>query len=208
MKKIILIGGGGHALSLLETLYDISVIAGYADIVPNCLMPVKYLGDDEFVLKHYLSQTYKVHQALVYKDNVDLSLRKKMIDLYQCYEAHTFIARSALVSVNSEILAGTAVFERTVINKSFIGANTIINTGSIIEHGCKIGNNVFIALGVIVGGGVIIGDDTFVGSGSVIRDDVTICSNVVVGMGSLVTRDIVIPGKYYGNPIKLIERYE
>lgn len=207
-KKVILIGGGGHALSLLEMIDNFSMIQGYADIKPNSLLPVDYLGDDEYILKHYSPDFYKIHHALVYKDKVNLSLRKKMIELYRDYETYSFIASSALVSSNSKILAGTAIFERSVINRSSIGNNTIINTGSIIEHGCKIGNNVFIAPGVIIGGGAIIKDNVFVGSGTIIRDDITICSDTVIGMGSLVTRNISVPGKYYGRPIKLIERYE
>ena len=207
-KKVILIGGGGHALSLLEMMNNFSMIEGYADIKPNSLLPLDYLGDDEYILKHYSPDFYKIHHALVYKDKVNLSLRKKMIELYRNYETYSFIASSALVSSNSKVLAGSAIFERSVINRSSIGSNTIINTGSIIEHGCKVGNNVFIAPGTIIGGGVIINDNVFIGSGTIIRDDVTICNDAIIGMGSLVTRDILVPGKYYGRPIKLIKCHE
>lgn len=207
VKKVILIGGGGHALSLLEMLDDMSTIAGYVDLVPNDLMPIKYLGNDEFVLNHYLPNNYEVHHALVYKDKVDFSLRKKMIDLYCNYNTHSFIARSALVTANSKLSAGSAIFEKTIINRSMIGHNCVINTGSIIEHDCKIGNNVFIAPGVTISGEVTINSNTFVGSGVIVRDGVTICENVIIGMGSVVTRDLLVPGKYYGIPAKLVEKY-
>ena len=47
MKGVILIGGGGHALSLLEIIKDRNIIVGYSDIKPNALLPIPYLGTDE-----------------------------------------------------------------------------------------------------------------------------------------------------------------
>lgn len=207
IKKVILVGGGGHALSLLEMLGDVSIIAGYVDIEPNNEMPIKYLGNDDFILNNFSPDKYEIHHAIVYNNDVNLTLRRKMIELYKQYDVHSFVAHTALVSQKSEVLSGCAIFERSVINRSFIGSNTIVNTGVIIEHDCKVENNVFLAPGVIIGGGVVVKDNTFIGSGTVIRDGVTICSNVVIGMGSIVTQDIAISGKYYGNPTKLIDYY-
>lgn len=203
MKKVIIIGGGGHALSLLEMIKDYSFIEGYTDLRPNNAMPVKYLGTDDEVIRYYSTDRYQVHHALVYTSEVNMKLRKRLLDLFSLYESATFISDSALVSKNSDIQTGVAIFEKAVLNRSKIGCNTIINTGAIIEHDCCIGNNVFIGPGVIVGGGVTVQDNSFIGMGTVIRDGVSVCSDVVIGMGSLVVKNINEPGMYVGSPVKL-----
>lgn len=201
--KTILIGGGGHALSLLESLPDIDQIAGYADLQPSKLMPIPYLGNDENVLSNYLPDSYDIQVTLVYTTNVNLQLRKRIIERYKNYVFHTFMASTALVTENAVLGDGCVVMEKTIVNHSEIGKNTVINTGAIIEHGCRIGSNCFIGPGVIICGGVTIGDNTLIGAGTIVRDDVSIVSDCTIGMGSLVTKDIKVAGVYHGQPAKL-----
>ena len=200
--KTILVGGGGHALSLLETLSDYNQIAGYADMQPSSSMPIPYLGIDEEVLAKYSQEDYDIHVTLVYTSEVNLQLRKRIIERYKQYTYHTFIASTAVVTPHSVIEQGCAIMERAVVNHSKLNSNVIVNTGAIIEHGSKIGNNCFIGPGTIICGGVIIGDNTLIGAGTIIRDDITIAPNTVIGMGSVITKTIKEPGIYAGNPVR------
>ena len=59
MKKVILIGGGGHALSVLEMVENQGIFVGYVDLHPNADMPIPYLGNDEEVIKNTLLQNMK-----------------------------------------------------------------------------------------------------------------------------------------------------
>ena len=205
MKKTILIGGGGHALSLLETLPDYSQIEGYADNLPSSLMPIPYLGTDEVILANYSPDEYDIHVTLVYTSEVNLHFRKKILERYKYYNNHTFIAKTAVVTPHSRIEQGCAIMERAVVNRSTLYSNTIVNTGAIIEHDCTIGSNCFIGPGAILCGGVTIGDNTLIGAGAIIRDDISIASDTVIGMGSIITRDILEPGVYAGNPCHKIK---
>lgn len=200
--KTILIGGGGHALSLLETLSDYSQIAGYADMQPSKDMPILYLGTDADVLAKYKPEEYDIQVTLVYTSEVNLQLRKRILERYKSYHSHTFVASTALVTRNTNLGEGCVVMEKAVVNRSTIGKNTVINTGAIIEHNCTIGNNCFIGPGAVLCGGVRVGDNTFIGAGSVVRDDVSIASDCTVGMGSLVTKSITEAGVYHGQPAK------
>lgn len=206
--KTILVGGGGHALSLLEILPNYGQITGYADIQQSNEMPIPYLGTDEEVLAQYRPDEYDIHVTLVYTSDINLSLRRKIIERYHGYSFHTFEAHTALVTAHTTIGDGCAIMERAVVNRSVICKNVIINTGAIIEHGCQIGNNVFIGPGAIVCGGVSIGDNTLIGAGAVIRDDVAIASETVIGMGSVVTKSILQGGTFIGNPAKMIMKNE
>lgn len=201
--KTILIGGGGHALSLLETLPDYNQIAGYADLHPSELLPISYLGNDEEILANYHPDEYDIQVTLVYTSDVNLQLRKRIIERYNNYRFHTFVASTALVTKHTVLGDGCVVMEKAVVNRSEIGKNTVINTGAIIEHGCKIGNNCFIGPGAIICGGVTIGDNTLIGAGTIVRDDVSIASDCTIGMGSLVTKDIKDAGVYHGQPARI-----
>lgn len=201
--KTILVGGGGHALSLLETLSDYEYITGYADIKPSEQMPIPYLGNDEDVLAKYFPDEYDIQVTLVYTSAVNLQLRKRIIERYKNYFYHTFVASTALVTEHAVLGDGCVVMEKAVVNRSELGKNTVINTGAIIEHGCKIGGNCFIGPGTIICGGVTIGDNTLIGAGAIVRDDVFITSDCTIGMGSLVTKDIKNTGVYHGQPVRL-----
>ena len=205
MKKIILIGGGGHALSVLEMAEDFSLFEGYADLHPNDDMPIPYLGTDEEVMAKYPAGEYQIHHTLVYAKDVNLNLRLKMIQKYAAYEKAVLVAKTAYVTPNSHIGSGTGVFHGAIVNRAHIGGNCILNTGAVIEHNVHTGDNVFIGPNATVCGGVRIGNNVLVGAGAIIRDDITICDDVVIGMGSVVTRAITQTGVYVGCPAKLVK---
>lgn len=102
-----------------------------------------------------------------------------------------------------------------------IGNNTKIQSHSFICEFVSIGENCFIGHGVIFindkfknGEPALgnktklketqIGSNVYIGSNSTILP-VKICSNVVVGAGSVVTKNITKPGKYAGNPAKILK---
>lgn len=205
MKKVILIGGGGHALSVLEMVEDHCIFAGYADLAPNENMPIPYLGNDEEVLLKYSPSEYAIHHTLVYAKEVNLKLRQRMIQKYANYEKVVFIANSAVVTKNSHVGSGTGVFHGAILNRSFVGSNCIINTGAILEHNTYLGDNVFVGPNSTICGDTKIGNNVLIGAGAVIRDDITICNDVVIGMGSIITKDITESGVYTGSPAKRIK---
>lgn len=205
MKKIILVGGGGHALSVLEMIEDHDIFAGYVDLLPNAEMPIPYLGNDEEVINKYSPLEYEVHHAIVYAKDVNLRLRQYMIQRYAEYKVATLRASSSVITNKSTIGDGSGIFLGAVLNKSTIGNNCIINTRAVLEHNSIIGNNVFVGPNATVCGNAKIGDNVLIGAGVVIRDDISICNDVVIGMGSVVVKDIMKPGLYVGIPAKFIK---
>lgn len=74
-----------------------------------------------------------------------------------------------------------------------------------IGHNCYIGKNTVMAAGVILNGGVRIGNNCWLASGVLIKHYSTICDNVVIGLGSVVVKDITKPGIYIGNPARFLK---
>lgn len=206
IKKLILIGGGGHALSVSEAIGSSIEIAGYVDNVESNKLILPYLGNDSFVLSHFSPEEYVVHHAVVYTSDVNLSLRCQIIQRYKEYESYTFIAHSALVTPSAKVAEGCALMEGAIVNGAILGQNSIINTKVVIEHGCILGHNVFVGPGAIICGDTCIGNNVLVGAGAVVRDGIEIADNVIIGMGSVVSRSILDPGLYFGNPCRKIKQ--
>lgn len=195
--KIILVGGGGHALSLMEAIGNVDEVLGYAALEPAEAMDAEWLGDDKQVLT--FAQTARYHIAFVYAGLPTMDKRRTIIERYEMAGAQfaTLTAASAIVTPNSSVGTGSAILNGAIVNRAILGSHVIINSGAIVEHDCHIGSNTFIGPGAIIGGGVTIGRDCFIGLGSRIKNNVKIGNNVSIGMGTIVTRDIIEPGIYY-----------
>lgn len=203
MKKIILVGGGGHALSVLEMAPNHDIFLGYCDNKETPSMPIKYLGTDEYVLSKYSPEEYDILHAVVYTSEVNLILRSKLIKKFTKYKGASVVADTAVVTPNSKIGEGTVVLHKAVVNHASIGKHCIINTGVIVEHSVAIGDNVFLGTSAVVCGDAKIGNNVFIGAGSIIRDGVSICDGAIIGMGAIVISDITKSGVYVGTPAKL-----
>ena len=198
-KKIVLIGGGGHARSLAESGCHID---GYADTREVTDMPLPRIGSDEDILSSMDPLTTYLHIAIVGGDGRSMSARRRIIERFSSFPAATLIAPSATVTPSSTIGEGSAVLCGAIINGASIGSHNVVNTGAIVEHGCHTGSNDFIGPGAVICGGVTIGDDCFIGAGVTIRNCVSICRGVTIGIGAAVVSDITRPGIWAGVPAR------
>lgn len=194
--QIILIGGGGHALSLLEAMPARMHAAGYTAPAPSPRISLEWLGDDDAFRGRFAPEQVRMLCAFVYGGRPDLQLRRRIIESYADYEFATLVAPSAVVTPSAAIGAGCELMHRTVVNRATLGCHCVVNTGAIVEHDCVIGSNVFIGPGALIGGEVEIGPDCFIGLGACIRNGVRIAAGVTIGMGAVITADITTPGVY------------
>jgi UDP-3-O-[3-hydroxymyristoyl] glucosamine N-acyltransferase len=71
-----------------------------------------------------------------------------------------------------------------------IAAGTILNSGSIVEHDCKIGLHNHIAPGAKLSGGVETGEGVFIGIGANVIQNIKICKGSVIAAGANVFKNI------------------
>lgn len=201
-KQTILVGGGGHALSLIETLSDLKGIKGYLGISPSPAMPLEWLGDDSAA--PILKNDFMFHIAFVYSGLPMMDKRRNIINRFEDLgvDFSSIISGTAIITKNSSIGEGCAVLNGAIVNRAKLGRHVVVNTGAIVEHDCEIGSNTFIGPGAVMGGSVKIGGDCFIGLGARIKNGITIAHHVSVGMGAVVTSDLLQPGIYHGNPLK------
>lgn len=208
MDKYILIGSGGHAISILGINENeiTNNIVGYSSLKEIENTTLKYLGNDIDIIENYRPDDFKLILGLSYLGkSVDLGLRKNILEYFHNYKFQKIISRSSIISENVIVGDGVIIFNGAIINSfTNIGSNSVINTGSIVEHDCIIGSNVQISPGCTICGNVEIGDNSFIGAGTVIRDSVKIAADVIIGMGSVVVDNVNESGIYFGNPLKKV----
>ncbi|MBU2025199.1 acetyltransferase [Patescibacteria group bacterium] len=211
-KKVplVIIGGGGHArviISIIEKLEKYQVL-GYVDLAKKRNMKgIKYLGRDK-ILKS-LKKKHRNCQAIIGIGKVDLGdFRLKIYNRLKALGFEFPAIVSPQASVNKEVLLGpgTVVGDKAVINCGVkIQALGIINTGSIIEHDCKLGENVSVAPGAILCGEAMVGDNSFIGAGAVVNQVLNIAKNCLIGSGAVVVKNCPTAGTYLGIPAKKVK---
>ena len=202
MIDIIIIGGGGHARSILSSIIRAKTFnpIGYVDKTENKLMGIDYLGDD-FMLDTYIRKTR--YAVLGVGQMITPQKRHEIYDAYRMkgFEFPPVISVSAVLSESAKIEEGVFVGENSYIGpNSKIGAMSIINTGALIEHDCSIGSFNHISVNSSLGGGVQTGDNVFIGMGANIVNGIIIGNYSVVGAGSLVMRSIKDNATVWGMP--------
>jgi len=211
MKKIVIIGGGGHAKAVIEIVKAIKEyeIIGYVDPQDmGVVLGVEYLGDDSNLAE--IKEKYKECSAVLGLGIRISSQRRK--EVAKNVEGLGFMSPS-IISPNaiiaSDVVLGKGIFinHTAVINaSSVIGDYCVINTSSIVEHDCKIEQVVYISPGAVVCGGVEIGEGTVIGANATIVQYKNICNDCLIGAGSVVVEHCVESGTYLGIPAKIVKK--
>jgi sugar O-acyltransferase (sialic acid O-acetyltransferase NeuD family) len=210
-KKLLLIGGGGHCRSILDSLININqykeiAIVDKKENIGKSILDIPIIGCDDDLAELY-QQGYNC--AFITLGSIgDPSYRIRLFNILEkiCFEIPNIIDVSAIVSENIVIQTGIYIGKNVVINVgTYIGKGAIINTASTIEHDCVIGAFSHIAPGTVLCGGVQIGENTHIGAKSVVKQQVKVGANTMIGMGSVVLRDVRDYMVAYGNPCKEVE---
>lgn len=194
MKKIILVGFGGHAKSVIDSIeksqeYE---IIGYTDVEPDKeYKGYQYLGDDEVLREYYDRGVHYAFIAVGYMGKGDLRPR-----LYEKvkkigYVIPSVIDSSAQLAADVRIDEGCFVGKRAVINaNASIEKLCIINTGAIVEHDCSVGEFTHISVGSILCGNVKVGNGSFIGANATVIQSRAIGNDCIVGAGVVVRNNI------------------
>lgn len=196
MKKVIVVGCGGHA----KVVTDIIKLSG-DDVIG-------YLDDRNSVEGFNIIGTTKdigVNEEAYYFIAIgNCEVRKRLMQNYCKW--YTAIHPTAAIAKDTQIGVGTCFMANSVLNSgALIGKGVIVNTGATVDHDCIIDDYVHIAPGVHISGTVNIGECTWIGVGSTIINNVSICAYSMIGAGTVVVKSIEQEGTYVGVPARKIE---
>lgn len=216
MKKIIIIGSGGHAKVVADIILtrekdlneDLKIIGFLDDNFKNLkydnIFNIPIIGDLSSIEKFSNNEDYFFIIAIGSN-----KVREKISKKYPKLDYYTAIHPKSIISREVKIGAGTVVMANVVINpNSIIGKHCILNTSSVIEHDSRLGSYVHISPNTTLCGGVSIDDNSWIGAGSVVRQQIYIGKDVVVGANSVVVKDIENSCIVVGNPAKKIKEKE
>lgn len=211
-KKILLIGGGGHCRSVLDSLlglneYEDVGIIDKKENIGRSIFGIPFIGCDEDLYNLFnLGYGY----AFITVGSIGYPSIRQNIFNQLCeigFEIPSIIDASAQVSQHATIAPGVFVGKLCVVNAgTVIHKGAIINSGSIIEHDGQIGEFAHIASGSVLGGEVVIGEGTHIGSNSTIRQQINIGKNSIIGMGSVVLKNFENDIMGYGNPCEEVKK--
>ncbi len=193
MEKIVILGYGGHAKSVIDSIiaghtYD---VAGYTDLENKRSDIVPYLGTDSCLKQIFLEGVHNAAFGMGFMGKP--FTRKKLYEWVKeiGFNLPVILDPSAIVSVDTQIGEGTFVGKRAVVNAGTrIGKMCIINTGAVVEHENTIGDNTHIAVGAVLCGNVRVGENCLIGANSTILQELTIGSNSIIGGGSIVLGNV------------------
>lgn len=209
MKKLLLIGGGGHCHSVLDSVLALGEYTdiGIIDRGRNSYLGVPVIGNDDDIPR--LKEKGWTHAFITVGSVGNTAIRRRLYKMIKDIDLiiPSIIDTTSVVANDVLLSEGSFVGKNAIINAgSILGICSIINTGSIIEHDCIVGDFSHISPGSIVCGQVNIGSDSHIGAGSVIRQQITIGDNTLIGIGSVIVRDIPERVTAYGNPCKVVDR--
>lgn len=208
MEKLLLIGGGGHCKSVLDSLerskYRQIAICDVAQKVGQCVLDVPIIGcDDDLPVLFRAGYT----QAVVTLGSIGCT--KLRLETYHLLKKIGFsfpsvIDPDAAVSSQASIGEGTFIGKRAVVNAcAKIGDFCILNTGCIVEHDCHVGDFAHIAPGAVLSGSAHIGAHTHVGANAVVIQEAAVGEYANIGAGSVVVHNIPARVTAFGNPCRV-----
>lgn len=205
---VILLGTGGHARVLIDTLRLCSVeIIGATNPVQSLrgqeIFGIKVLGPDD-ELYNYSAGKVKLVNAI---GSVALPISRRQLFAKWKNRGYVFadvIHPSAIIATESTIGEGAQVMAGVVIQPGVcLGDNVLINTKTSIDHDSIIGNHSHLAPGVTVSGKVIMDEEVHVGAGATVIQCIQIGKGSLIGAGSLVLENIPAGVTAFGCPAKV-----
>jgi len=210
VEKIILLGAGGHARSVIDSIRSGNeyVIVGLTEpgaAAGGSVAGCRILGDDS-VLKSLFDGGVR-YAFVAVGSTGNTAVRERLFFLLREIGFILPVIVDGSSHIGSEVCfgAGSYVGKNTAVNaQSVIGDMAIVNTGAVVEHGCHVHAFAHIGPGAVLCGGVTVGAGTHIGANATILQGVTIGENSVIGAGSTVLRDV--PGHViaYGSPCRVV----
>lgn len=195
MEDIILLGTGGHAHSVVDSIEQTGTyhIIGFLDIKE--MLGKSYKGyfvlNTDDAMKEYYDSGVKnafVTVGFMGNGNVRGRLYRQLKDIG--YTLPNIIDATAVVACSAKLGEGVFVGKKAVVNaEAQIGNMCIVNTGAIVEHDCKVGEFSHISVGTVLCGGVRVGEASFVGANAIVIQGKKIGSHCIVAAGAVVRKD-------------------
>ena len=191
MKKLVLIGGGGHCKSCIDVIeaagtFKIVGILDAADKVGQQLCGHTIVGTDDRI-EEFAAMGYAFHVTVGHMKSP--AVREKLFNRLKALKAETPVIVSPLARVSQHATVGTGsiVMHFALVNAdAVVGENCIINSRALVEHDAVVGDHCHVSTGAILNGGALLGSRSFYGSGAVSKEGAVIPEASFIKANSIV----------------------
>jgi sugar O-acyltransferase (sialic acid O-acetyltransferase NeuD family) len=213
MESIVIVGAGGHAKVVAQSLRRSSSweLLGFIDEVSPLRTGEPFedatiLGGRE-VLKVLVERGVR-SLAIAFGNNAARLERwqeaaRLGFRFPTIVDPHAIVAQGVRMGEGSYIAAGAIVQPGAEI-----GSQVIVNTGAIVEHDCFVGDGAHICPRACLAGHARGGRGAWIGAGALVRDRVNVGESAFVGMGTLVLRDVQPKILVYGQPARDVRKVQ
>lgn len=201
MKKLVLIGAGGHSRSVADCLPPEYELIGYVD------ENKKGMHNGLPIFGRRIEDVPNYQNCVYFVSIGDNAIRKIWFEKVTAMglERINIIDRTAIISPAARLGVGNFIGKYAVINAgSVIGDDNVINTRALVEHECVIGDHVHLSTGAVINGNVTVGDGAFLGSMSVCIGQLSVGESAVIGAGGVVIGDVPPRVTAVGVPVRII----
>lgn len=206
MESIWVLGAGGHAKVLIDTIRaegrfcPVGVLDDNPARLGDQVLGVPVLGSitTESIARFSIRQAViaiganRIRQAIAHR------LDGQVI-------WGTLVHPRGYVAPDVPVAAGTVVLAGAIVQPgSRVGRHAIINTASSVDHDCTIGDFVHVAPGARVGGNVQLGVGALVGIGATVLSGRNVGTWATLGAGGVAAVDVPDERTAVGVPARLL----
>ena len=189
MRRLIIVGAGGHARSVAETvlLSGKFELAGFLDDTFPGLAKVW-----DFPV---LGTTADIEKCRAFAEVAVVAIGKNELREVLCgqlrtagFELATVIHPCAIVSPKAVVDAGCMIMAGAIIGtEAQLGSGVIVNCGAVVDHHCRVEDFGHLGVHAAMAGSSVLGRGTWMQAGSALGYGVRIDAGVVLAPGEAVS---------------------
>lgn len=209
MKKLVILGSGGHAKEILSALDDINARESAFDFL-GLIDPGSPERKGENVYGRPVIGGYEVAPALPSEIHFCCGIGDPFARMKECLAAErlgwkpaTLTHPAASVATNSRIGGGTFIGLGSIVGAdAIVGMHCSINVYAAVGHDASVGDYAVLSPGAKVLGGAKIGDLVLIGANAVVNVGRKMGRATVLGAASFLTEDLAPERSALGNPAR------
>jgi len=208
---LIILGGGGHARALIDSLRAGGSTASCVILDPDeslrgkDVLGVPVIGNDSLLPE--LVDRGARYFIVGLGSTGDSRPRERLFELGLAYKLEPLIVMhpTAVCSQWATVGPGSQLLPSSVVNAgAVVGANVIVNSAAVVEHDCLVGDHVHVSSGAVLASTIRVGRGAHIGAGATVRQCISIGEWAVVGAGAVVVKDVPARTTVVGVPARPI----
>lgn len=209
MKRLVIIGTGGHgreALDIVEAINAVEPMFEFLGFLDDGREPGELAAPHDARVLGPVSMARDL-DAMYVAAVGSPATRRRIVESLPDVPAASLIHPAATMGSHCRHEPGLIMAAGARVTHGVtLGRHVHINVNATISHDCDVGEFVTITPGSHISGGVTLGRDVWVGIGATINQTVAVGDGVVLGAGSAVLADIASGHTVVGVPAAPLRR--